>query len=345
MGSSKATAVAFTFFSRREDPAAAPTIRRGAAMSLAAARAQTAPPLPPLSGEGPYPGAALKSWVDRPFWLPPQDPRLEPLFHGEPAPSPPLDNLVGAHFAWQDHPEYMAYLDPASPNHHAKLVERALYLRRWAPFLPRRPLRALDVGAGIGRFSTWLLEQGHDVVMVDPDLRSLWRAVWSAASLPGRIDAWWSTAESMPPLGTFDVVFAPEMLCYAEDPERALGKVAEALAPGGLLFASVEARWGWVFCQDTPPATVDAWLDDGVVHVPGDRWVRTFERADFESLLLRYFDIEEMIPSHYGYSGAFEAAAGPLDEAAALRLEDRMRAHPRGRELNRAWLAAARRRA
>ena len=75
----------------------------------------------------------------------------------------------------------MAFLDPESPNHHPKLVERALYLARWAPHLPPGRLRVLDVGAGIGRFSTWFLDRGDDVTMVDPDLRSLWRAVWSGA--------------------------------------------------------------------------------------------------------------------------------------------------------------------
>lgn len=313
-------------------------------MSLALARPFDDHPLPLLPAGPPFSARALAPWVERPFWLPAHDPRLIPLFHGEPAPTPPLENLVGAYFAWHDHPEYMAFLDAGSPNLHPKLVERALYLHRWAPHLPSGPLRVLDVGAGVGRFSTWLLDRGDDVIMVDPDLRSLWRAVWGAAGRKGRLDACWSTAEAMPDLGLFDAVFAPEMLCYAEDAARALERVAASLRPGGLLFASVEARWGWAFCQDTPPGTVDGWLTDGIVHVPGDRWVRTFEEQDLLSLLAKRFDVEEIVPSHYGYSGAFEAAAGPLDEVASLRLEERMRSHPRGRELNRAWLAVARRR-
>ena len=313
-------------------------------MSLALARPFDDSPLPALPAGPPFACAALEPWVDVPFWLPAHDPRLVPLFHGEPAPSPPLDNLVGAHFAWADHAEYMAFLDPESPNHHPKLVERALYLARWAPHLPAGRLRVLDVGAGIGRFSTWFLDRGDDVTMVDPDLRSLWHAVWSGAGRAGRLDAIWSTAEAMPELGCFDVVLAPELLCYAEDPALALSRVAAALRPGGLLLASVEARWGWAFCQDTPPNTVQAWLTDGVVHVPGDRWVRTFEEEDFTSLLVQHFNIKELIPSHFSYSGPFENAAGPLDEVAALALEDRMRAHPRGRLLNRAWVATAHRR-
>lgn len=317
----------------------------GANLSLATARSLDDAPLPTLPPGPPYPAAELVHWAGRPFLLPTPDERLIGLFEGGPAPTPPLQNLAGAYKAWHDHPSYMDYLDPESPNHEAKRIERAIYLRAWERHLPPAPARVLDAGAGVGRWSTWFLDRGDDVWMVDPDLRSLWRAVWASVGRPGRLDAVWSTVEAMPALGPVDVACAAELLCYAEDPERAVDRLAEALRPGGLLLASVEARWGWAFAMDAPAGTVDAWLTDGVVHVPGDRWVRTFEADAFRALLERRFEVLELEPCHYGLSGAFENVVGAdLDLEAALAVEARLREHPRARWLNRAWMAAAIRR-
>ena len=34
--------------------------------------------------------------------------------------------------------------------------------------LPARPLRVLDIGAGLGHMSLWLAEQGHQVTLAEP---------------------------------------------------------------------------------------------------------------------------------------------------------------------------------
>lgn len=251
---------------------------------------------------------------------------------------------MGAFHAWEDHPQYMDYLDPQSPNHSAKRIERELYLRWWAPHLPPSPARVLDLGAGVGRWSTWLLDRGDDVILVDPDLRSLWRAVWASAGRAGRLDALWSTAEAAEPEGLFDAVIGSELLCYAEDPQRVVSRIARWLRPGGVLLCSVEARWGWAFSMDAPAGALRGWMTDGVVHIPGDRWVRTFEAEDLRALLERELDVLLLEPSHYTWSGAFEAVSGEPDLETALALEAELAAHPRARWLNRAWVAVARRR-
>ena len=133
-------------------------------------------PLPELVGTSPFSGESLALWKGRSFYLPAGDPRLDEIHHGGEAPTPPLDNLVGAARYWKEHPDWMEFLDPNSPSHHDKMVERALYLSRWESLLPPGA-RVLDLGGGIGRFTRWLLERGCEVELVDPDLRSLWRAV------------------------------------------------------------------------------------------------------------------------------------------------------------------------
>lgn len=296
----------------------------------------TLPPGPP------YAAAELEDWADVCFQMPPGDERLLDLHRGGEAPTAAFENLVGAAHFWDEHEEVMELLDPDSPSHNVKMVEREIYLERWAPFIPPG-CRAMDLGCGVGRMGVWMLGQGCTVELVDPDLRSLWRAVSAAVEQgKGALDAHWTTGERLPPLEPVDVVVATEVLCYSAEPERILDAVWALLKPGGYLLCSVEARWGWVFANDVPADTLEAWVGDGVVHVTGDRWVRTYEGPELAALLERRFELIELQPSHYTMSGPFELAAGTLDVAAALAWERRLREHPVAGRLNRAWMAVAR---
>jgi len=274
--------------------------------------------------------------------MPPGDPLLPALVEGQPAPRPAFDNLVGATRAWAD-PElssWMDFLDPNAPNHAEKLLERALYLHHWGPWFPETG-RVLDLGGGTGRFMAALLDRGLDVELVDPDLRSLWRAAQHAAGRPGRLDLHWSTGTHLPPLDPVDVVLATEVLCYVDDPAAVLTAARDLLKPDGVLLGSVEARWGWAAALDAPGGSLEALLTDGVVHAPGDRWVRTYDR-DALAVLLADWHVELLLPTHYLTSGPFELAAGEQDLAGVLAWDARLRAHPVTAPWHRAWTIAAR---
>ncbi len=310
-------------------------------MALADATLPDGSPLPLPAGP-PYACRDLGDWPGTPFAMPAGDPRLPALFAGGAAPSPGFDNLVGSTTAWQD-PElapWLDFLDPAAPNHREKMLERALYLHHWAPWLPRVG-RVLDLGGGTGRFTAALLDRGLDVELVDPDLRSLWRAAMHAAGLAGRLDLHWSTGTHLPPVAPVDCVLATEVLCYVDDPTAVLGAVREVLAPGGVLLASVEARWGWAAALDAPAGSLEALLGDGVLHVPGDRWVRTYDEPALRALFSGW-ELELLLGTHYTTSGPFELAAGELDLAQTLAWEERLAAHPVTAPLHRAWIVAAR---
>ncbi|NOY28122.1 MAG: class I SAM-dependent methyltransferase [Oligoflexia bacterium] len=309
-------------------------------MALADARRLDGLPCPVLPVGPPYRCGDLVDWLGLAFALPPGDPRLEDIFMGGDADTPPLDNLVGAVRYWDEHPEWMDFIDPSAPNHHDKLVERAIYLERWEAYLPGGA-RVLDLGGGVGRFAAWLLERDCQVELVDPDLRSLWRALSMAVQGSGAIDLHWATGETLPELAPVDVVVACEVLCYVEDPALVLEKIRRVLKPGGVLLASVEARWGWAMAPDVHEGTIDAFLGDGVVHQPGDRWVRTYTE-DRLRRLLEDWEILELWPTHYALSGPFEMIAGELDVDEALALEARLRAHPVSGPLNRAFAVVAR---
>jgi SAM-dependent methyltransferase len=266
----------------------------------------------------------------------PTDPRLLKL---EQASTPPLDNLVGAARAWKEWPEGMDFLNPESPVFAQKALERELYMHHWAPWLVASGT-VLDIGGGIGRFACPLLDKGLDVTLVDPDPISLERAGFHGEGRKGKLTLCWGTSETLPQNKLFDMALAAEVLCYVEDPVLSLQRIASVLKPGAPLLFSVEARWGWGLCMDAAPGTLEAWLDNGVVHAPHDRWVRSFTREALEELF-RGWKLVFLLETHYVCSGPFEMAGGSLSLPELLKLEDRLRSHPIAAPLHRAWTGVA----
>ena len=309
-------------------------------MSLLNARRLDGRPLRRPAGPPPWPCRALRSWAGRSFTLPAGDPRLEALDAEARPESRPLHNLVGNAALWEDNPGWMDLLDPQSPSHDHKLLERDLYLHHWEPFLAG-VRRVLDLGAGSGRFTQWLLAHDLEVEAVDPDLSSLWRIVAHCAGGPGRLDLHWTTGERLPTLAPVDLALAVEVLNYVEDPAAILANLRQVLVPGGLLLLSVEARFGWAAALDAGPGTLGALFDGGPVFLEGDRWIRTYGEEDLR-LLLEGWEILEILPTHYATSGPFEAAAGAQTLAELLPWERRCREHPLTAPWNRAWTVAAR---
>ena len=308
-------------------------------MSLALATHPDGTPLN-VPGTPPFRCTDLSDIADVSFQLPPGDHRLAAIHAGGPAPCPPMENLVGMVRAWKRDAEWLDFLDPQAPNHLSSQLERDLYLHHFGPHLPASG-RVLDLGGGVGRMTTALLDRGLEVELVDPDLRSLWRAVQHASGRPGHLDVHWSTGESLPEIEPVVAVRAIEVLCYAEDPARILKALRARMAEGALLLISVEARWGWAASLDVAPGSLGSLLSDGVVHMPGDRWVRTYEESDLRALLADW-EIAWIRPTHFVASGPFEAAAGAVDLAGLLDLEKALAGNPHTAHLHRAWTAVAR---
>jgi 2-polyprenyl-3-methyl-5-hydroxy-6-metoxy-1,4-benzoquinol methylase len=309
-------------------------------MTLALARPIDDEVLPRLTGDGPYACADLADWRGRRFLLPPTDLRLSAIHEGGDAPEPAWDNLVGAARWWSEHNDWMNFLHPDSPSHRDKLLERQLYLDHWGSHIPSGA-RVLDLGGGIGRFTQWLLQQDCTVELADADLRSLWCAVSHAAGGPGSLNVHWTTGERLPELAPVDVALAVEVLCYVADPGAVLRRIRDTLRPGGTLLVSVEAQYGWAMSPGAASGSLSALFTDGVVHVPRDRWVRTYDEAAFGALLDGW-EILDLVPSHYVLSGPFEMAAGDagIDEVRAW--ERQLAANPVTRPLHRAWTAIVR---
>lgn len=293
-----------------------------------------------MEGPGPYPVAELRPLEGVGFSIEPDD---AAFVRGRGGQERAYQALAAD--AWRDHPDHMDFLDPESPIHDLKQLERGLYLHGWAPALAEADV-VLDVGCGVGRFAQWALERGKDVHGVDADLRSLQRLVWRAPSWGGRLDVHWSSVHQLPEVQA-DAVIACEVYCYVPDDRGALAHLATRLRPGGTLCLSVEARWGWATAEDVTPGTVGhALVGDGVVEGEDGSWVRTYEADDLVARLEEAgFDVEQVIPHHYVLDGPLERSAPPsLSLEVLLDLEEAAAAHPVWRPLNRIWSVIARRR-
>ncbi|EQM69105.1 methyltransferase domain-containing protein [Pseudomonas tohonis] len=106
-----------------------------------------------------------------------------------------------------------------------------------AEALPERPLRVLDVGAGLGHMSLWLAQRGHQVTLAEPAEPMLEgaRARFAAASVEATfIQAPWQDL-----LGQFtepyDLVLCHAVLEWLAEPHAILPVLHQLTAPGGWL--------------------------------------------------------------------------------------------------------------
>lgn len=103
---------------------------------------------------------------------------------------------------------------------------------RLAPLL-RAPARVLEVGAGLGCTLLPFARAGHEVQGVEPDpaLAAFAHERLGLAVAPGRLE---ELAPPAPP--GFDLVLLVHVLEHVSSPRAALTRLAETLAPDGLLY-------------------------------------------------------------------------------------------------------------
>jgi SAM-dependent methyltransferase len=267
---------------------------------------------------------------------------------------PGLHNVLGVEAAFARDPSAIDFLDPTSPNFALKALSTCLYRRFLDPILAQAApdARALDVGCGIGRFTTLLAKRFADVAALDASPSSLHACARRLRRTgAGPVELHWadlSLLDEWP--DRFDVVIAAEVVCYAADPASAMRRIARAARPGAWILASVEARPGAPAVEGPggPEALLDA-LEGRALVREGDRHVTYFDRAGFETLLadagLRDVRVEG---SHYLGEGPFwssiddERLGDPEYVRAVLDAEERCARHPLAASWARAWIGVGR---
>ncbi|MGE4405557.1 methyltransferase domain-containing protein [Pseudomonas sp.] len=93
-----------------------------------------------------------------------------------------------------------------------------------AEVLPQRPLRVLDIGAGLGHMSLWLAQQGHEVTLAEPAAPMLEgaRVRFAAAGQAARfIQAPWQQVQEHVE-GRFDLLICHAVLEWLAEPAAIL---------------------------------------------------------------------------------------------------------------------------
>lgn len=119
-----------------------------------------------------------------------------------------------------------------------------------AEALPERPLRVLDVGAGLGHMGAWLAAQGHEVTLAEPAAPMLAgaRERFAEAGLEGTfIQASWQELAEQPDGQTYDLVVCHAVLEWLADPAAILPALAQWVAPGGWLSLAFYNRDALVY--------------------------------------------------------------------------------------------------
>ncbi|MGY4531531.1 S-adenosylmethionine-dependent methyltransferase [Pseudomonas sp. TE3786] len=106
-----------------------------------------------------------------------------------------------------------------------------------AEALPERPLRVLDIGAGLGHMSLWLAERGHQVTLTEPAepmLQGARERFAAAGQTATFIQAPWQDL-----LGQlterYDLVICHAVLEWLAEPHAILPVLHQLTAPGGWL--------------------------------------------------------------------------------------------------------------
>ncbi|MER5739308.1 MULTISPECIES: class I SAM-dependent methyltransferase [unclassified Streptomyces] len=136
---------------------------------------------------------------------------------------------------------YGAHSDSARGRLRHDLVERRLRAE-----LGPSPVRVLDVGCGTGEMTLRLAAAGHHVTGADPDPRMLAATARRLAARPGldaRVRLVEAGVETLPfTWERFDAVCCHGVLMYLDGPDRAVARLAELVAPGGLLSILAKNR-------------------------------------------------------------------------------------------------------
>ncbi|MER7174176.1 class I SAM-dependent methyltransferase [Streptomyces mesophilus] len=146
---------------------------------------------------------------------------------------------VSSHVAVAGAQPYYAHAAEALAERYESLIFESVH-QEILHLLPDAATRAADIGAGTGRDAQALADRGHKVIAVEPvrELRQVAQKLHADAAIDWLED-------SLPALehleGNFGLILLSAVWMHLDEQERtvAMRRLAELLAPGGLLIISL----------------------------------------------------------------------------------------------------------
>lgn len=293
--------------------------------------------------------------------LPCEDPILETLYKRQDSISkickenPAMSNIVAYEREWGIYPSALDFLDKKSQNYKLKNFEKEIYFNLIHPFLDKIPKGSaiIDVGGGIGRFALELVKMGYKVHLVDSSQVALKKGLkhFRNENL-ANIDLHWGnvTNLSMFSDNTFDAAFAIELICYLDEPDKALKELVRVTKKNGLIIISVEGKYGSSLSDSNVSSDkISDILRDNLLYIKNHLYVRYYTSKTLRRLLegcgIKVIDI---FGCHYVPDGVFHRLINidKLDDREykkeLLDIERFCRREPVLKNLARAWVAVGR---
>lgn len=184
--------------------------------------------------------------------------------------------------------------------------------------------RVLELGCGTGVLTELLLERlpEAEVVAVDRAQPMLALAARRLGSL-SRLELVCTDVETLAPgQGTFDAVISSSAIQWLVQPERTLGRLACALAPGGV---ALHATFGPATLHELFAALTAVEAERGVSSPPrrglrlrsAQEWAELHRRAGFEGVEAESTLIERTYPSCHALLRAIKRSGASYSEAPA----------------------------
>ena len=135
------------------------------------------------------------------------------------------------HYGFWDDPES---IDPNELTLDDMVKAQGRYIEHLASFIPEEVKTILDVGAGIGGNSSYLISKGYEVEALSPDE---YQETVFKEKYDGQVKFHRSKFENFQPEKKYDLVFESESACYIEI-EPGWKTAKKTIRDGGYLLAS-----------------------------------------------------------------------------------------------------------
>ena len=135
------------------------------------------------------------------------------------------------HYGFWDDPES---IDPNELTLEDMVKAQGRYIEHLASFIPEEVKTILDVGAGIGGNSSYLISKGYEVEALSPDE---YQETVFKEKYDGQVKFHRSKFENFEPEKKYDLVFESESACYIEI-EPGWKTAQKTVRDGGYLLAS-----------------------------------------------------------------------------------------------------------